>query len=150
MLTLILSNWKLVLIGLLVASTGLFYKLWREDVRAFTAFKIQTAALGEAAKLEKARIEADHAKVTKEIKDAIPKQIASARSNAVRNYIASMPNNSSCSNLPSAANSPSGTDAASKEPVVACRTGFIQDCAQDAAAINAWQTWARGQQFPVR
>jgi hypothetical protein len=148
-MTFLLANWKLVLIGLLIASTAMFYKLWREDVRAFNAYKIEVATLGKAAEMEKARIESEHAKVTKEIKDAIPKKIAAARSTAVANYIASLPAHSGSCGVSGAANSSGGTDAAGAESIPASGT-FIQDCAQDAATVGLWQGWARGVGFPVK
>ena len=140
----LLANWRWVLIAALIASTGMFYKLWREDVRAFNAYKIEVAALGKAAEMEKIRIEADHAKTTKEIKDAIPKQIAAARNSAVAAYRLRYPGGGDVS---CPANSASGTDATGKEPVA---SGFIQDSADDAAKIGLWQSWAKGIGFPVK
>lgn len=146
----LLTNWKLVLIGLLIATTALCFKLWREEARAFAQFKAQVEVLGKAAAAEKKRIEEAHAKTTKEIKDAIPKQIAAARSHAVRNYIGSLPVSPGGSGVSGTARGASGIDAAGKEPVVACRPGFIEDAAQDAATLTAWQDWARQIGFPVR
>lgn len=147
---LLLANWRLILLGLLIASTALFYKLWREDVRAFNAYKIEVAALGKAAGAEKARVQADHDRTTKEIKDAIPKQIAAARAGALRNYLARMPDNPCSGGLPGVADSTAGADAAGKESVVACRSGFIQDCASDALQVGQFQDWVRRIGFPVR
>jgi hypothetical protein len=150
-MTFLLANWRWVLIGLLIASTGLFYKLWREDVRAFNAYKIEVAALGKAAEMEKKRIETEHAKVTKEIKDAIPKKIATARSNAVANYLASLPPHSGSCGVRPIAGLPEGVHESSKEPVsIGCTEGFIQDAAEDAATIIGIQSWIRGIGFPVK
>lgn len=146
----LLANWKLILIGLLVAATALCFKLWREEVRAFALLKAQVEVLGKAAAAEKKRIEEAHVKTTKEIKDAIPKQIAAARSHAVRNYIASLPVSPGSGGMSGVADRAGGIDAAGKEPVVACRPGFIEDAAQDAATLSAWQDWARQIGFPVR
>ena len=148
-MTFLLANWRWVLIGLLIASTGLFYKLWREDVRAFNAYKIEVAALGKAAEMEKKWIETEHAKVTKEIKDAIPKKIATARSNAVANYLASLPDNSGSCRVSRVANSASGANGSGEESIPASGA-FIQDCAQDAATVGLWQGWASGVGFPVK
>ncbi len=145
-----LTHWKLILIGLLVASTALCFKLWREEARAFALFKAQVEVLGKAAQAEKKRTEEAHAKTTKEIKDAIPKQIAAARRHAVRNYVARLPVHPGGDRVPGAADSSAGIDAAGKEPVVACRPEFIEDAAQDAATLTAWQDWARQIGFPVR
>jgi hypothetical protein len=148
-MTFLLANWKFVLIGLLVFTTGFCYKLWREEVRAFAVFKAQVEVLGKAAQVEKERIEREHEKVTKEIKDAIPKKIAIARGAAVANYIASLPANASCSGVSSTSDSAGGVDGSSAESIPASGA-FIQDCAQDAATVGLWQSWARGMQLPVK
>jgi len=150
MMTLLLSNWKLVLIGLLIASTALCFKLWREEARAFALFQAQVQVLGEQAKARAKAAEEAHAKTTKEIKDAIPKQIASARAAAVRNYLASLQQHAGGGGVSAPADRPRGTDAAGEEPLAACRPGFIEDAAQDAAAVGQWQDWARGIGFPVK
>ena len=149
-MTFLLANWRWALIAALIASTGLFFKLWREDVRAFNAYKIEVAALGKAAEMEKKRIEANHNKATKEIKDAIQKQITAARAGALRNYIARMPNNPCGSSVPSAPDSPGRTDDPGKEPLVACTGRFIEDAAADALQVGQFQDWVRKTGFPMR
>ena len=67
-MTFLLANWKLVLIGLLILSTGFFFKLWREEVRAFEVFKAHVEVLGKAAQVEKERVEREH-KLLKERTD---------------------------------------------------------------------------------
>ena len=148
-MTFLLANWRIILLALMLASIGLFFKLWREEVRAFNAYKIEVAALGKAAEVEKARIEAAHAKTTQEIKDAIPKKIATARTNAVANYLASLPAHSGSCGVSGIANSSGGANAAGEERMVT-NGAFVQDCAQDAAMIGGWQDWARGIGFPTK
>ena len=148
-MTFLISNWKLALIGLLILSTGMFYKLWREEVRAFAIFKAQVEVLGKAAQAEKDRIEREHSKTTKEIKDALPKKIAAARSNAVANYLASLPNDPRSCVMPSSSVGSSGANAAGEEHL-STSAGFVQDCAQDAATIGSFQEWVRGIGFPVK
>lgn len=148
-MTFLLANWKLILIGLLIFSTGFFFKLWREEVRAFAVFKAQIEVFGKAAQVEKERIEREHEKVTKEIKDAIPKKIAVARGAAVANYIAGLPADTRCSGVSGAADS-SGRVYGSREESIPTTGAFIQDCAQDAATVGLWQSWARGVGFPVK
>jgi hypothetical protein len=150
-MTFLLANWKLVLLGLLIASTAMFYKLWREEVRAFNAYKIEVAALGKAAEMEKKRIETDHAKVTKEIKNAIPKQIAAARSGAVAAYVSRMQHDASSGSVRRVAGLPEGVHEPSEKPVsVGCDERFVQDSAEDAATIIGIQSWVRGIGFPVK
>lgn len=148
-MTFILANWRVLLLAVLVASSAMFFKFWRNEVADFTAYRIEVAALGKAAEAEKKRIEAEHAKTTKEIKDAIPKKLAAARSGAVAAYLARMPAQPGGGSVSCPAVSAGGTDAAGEERMVAS-TGFVQDCAHDAAMIGSWQDWARGVGFPVR
>ena len=130
---------------------------WRLDAvqSKFDGFVATVKAQGEAAEKLKVAKETEHNRITKEIKDAIPKQIAAARSNAVRNYIASLPVSPGGSGVSGTARGAGGVDAASKESVAAGWSGtadpaFIEDCAQDAALIGAWQDWARKNEFPTK
>lgn len=146
----LLTNWKLLLLATLFAASVLFFKLWRSEVADFTAFKIEVAAIGKAAEAVKLRIEAEHAKTTKEIKNAIPKKLAAARSTAVANYIASLPAHSSSGSLPGPSDCPCGTDGTGEKSVLACTERFIEDAGEDAARIGLWQDWARGIGFPLK
>lgn len=150
MIQLLLANWKLVLIGALMAAAALCFKLWRDEARAFAEFKAGIVVLGQEAEKHAKKVAADNAKTTKEIKDAIPKQIAAARGRAVRNYIASLPVSPGGSGVSATAGGAAGINAAGQEPVAACRPEFIEDAAQDAATIAQWQEWARQIGFPVR
>lgn len=136
-----------------VTAGGMAWKIqgWRLDkVKAeYASFVAQTKTLGDAAKAAAKATEESHARTTKEIKNAIPKQIAAARSAAVRNYIASLPVSPGGSGLSASARGTSGIDEPAKEPIP-CRPGFIEDSAEDAAALMAWQAWARGIGFPVK
>lgn len=149
-MTFLLDNWKIVLIAALMASTALFFNLWRGEVKDYAKFQAETEALGKAAHDYAIRTNARNVKVTQEIKDAIPKQIAAARSNAVRNYLARLPVDAGSGAVSGPTNGAKGIDAAGKESVATCSTGFIQDSAEDAAMIGAWQDWARGIGFPVK
>ena len=148
-MTFLLDNWRWILIAALAASTALFFTLWRGAAEDLTVFKAQVAVIGEQAQKDKERIEAANATTLKEIKDAIPKQIADARSGAVKRYIASLPPSSGSCVLPAPTVVPGGTDAASKEPIP-CRPGFIEDAAQDAATIGLVQEWVRKSGLPVQ
>jgi hypothetical protein len=148
-MTFLLLHWRWLLIAGLLASTALFFTLWRDAVEDLTVFKAQVAIIGQAAEAEKKRIDEANATTLKEIKDAIPKQIADARSGAVKRYIASLPPSSGSCVLPALTVVPGGTDAASKEPIP-CRPGFIEDAAQDAATIGLVQEWVRKTGLPIK
>jgi hypothetical protein len=148
-MTFLLLHWRWILIAALAASTALFFTLWRVAVEDLTVFKAQVAIIGQAAEAEKKRIDEANATTLKEIKDAIPKQIADARAGAVKRYIASLPPSSGSCVLPAPTVVPGGTDAASKEPIP-CRPGFIEDAAQDAATIGLVQEWVRKTGLPIK
>lgn len=146
----LLDNWRIILLATLIASNVLTFKLWRGAVEDLTVFKAQVLAIGEQAKKDKERIEAEHAKANKEIKDAIPKQIAAARSNAVRAYLASLPAQPRSNALPGTSIVPGGTDESSEKQVpFGCPESFIEDASEDAAAIVLIQEWVRKVGFPV-
>lgn len=146
----LLANWRWVLLATLIASNAITFKLWRGAVEDLAVFKAQVDVIGEQAKKDNDRIEKEHAKVNKEIKDAIPKQIATARSNAVRAYASSLPAHPGSGGVSGTSILSGGTDEPSKEPVVTCRPGFIEDAAQDAATIGLVQDWVRKVGLPVK
>jgi hypothetical protein len=148
-MTFLLDNWRWLLIAALIASNALTFKLWRGAAEDLTVFKAQVAVIGEQAQKDKERIDEANATTLKEIKDAIPKQIADARAGAVKRYIASLPPSAGSCVLPAPTVVPGGTDAASKEPIP-CRPGFIEDAAQDAATIGLVQEWVRKSGLPVQ
>lgn len=149
-MTFLLMNWRWVLLAALIASNALTFKLWRGAVEDLTVFKAQVTAIGQAAEAEKKRVDEANATTLKEIKNAIPKQIAAARSGAVRAYLASLPAHSGGGSLPSPTIVPGGTDATGSEPVATCRPGFIEDAAQDAATIGLVQEWVRKMGLPIK
>jgi hypothetical protein len=149
-MTFLLLHWRWILIAALAASTALFFTLWRVAVEDLTVFKAQVAIIGQAAEAEKKRIDEANATTLKEIKDAIPKQIADARAGAVKRYIASLPPSSGSCVLPAPTVVPGGVDATGSEQLVTCRSGFIEDAAQDAATIGLVQEWVRKVGLPIK
>lgn len=43
-----IDNWKALLAGLLLALVALFFSLWRHEVKAFNAFRVEVAAAAKA------------------------------------------------------------------------------------------------------
>jgi hypothetical protein len=138
-----LTNWKLILIGLLSALLALTFKLWRNEAHNFAVFKAEVAVLGKQAEAEKKRIEADHKRIAKEMSDAWAKNLEAARDNAVRNYAARMRRDAGSRAVPGTAAGAQAPDGAGKEQVAACTDEqFIRDAAEDAARLTEWQLWA--------
>jgi hypothetical protein len=148
-MTFLLDNWRLILIAALLASNALTFDLWRDAVEDLTVFKARVTIIGEQAQKDKERIEGENATTLKEIKNAIPKQIAAARSGAVRAYLAGLPAHPGSGSLPVATVVPGGTDATGSEPIP-CLPGFIEDAAQDAATIGLVQEWVRKVGLPIK
>lgn len=153
-MTFLLANWRWVLIGLLIASTGLFYKLWREDVRAFNAYKIEVAALGKAAEMEKARIEREH-KLLKERTDVENKRTtANLRATIIR--LRNDPHQGGLSGPPPSATSPDRTcfDPAALDRALRVLNqdllGIIETGSQAVIDLDSAKEWARGVGFPVK
>ena len=139
-----ITNWKLILIGLLSALLALTFKLWRDEARAFAVFEAKVEVLGKQAEAEKKRVEADHKRIAKEMSDAWAKNLEAARDGAVRNYAARMRRDAGGRAVPGAAAGAPSPDGAGKEQVAACAPDeqFIRDAAEDAARLTEWQVWA--------
>lgn len=73
----LLMNWRWVLLAALIATNALTFKLWQGAVDDLTEFKAQVAALGEQAKKDKERKEAED-KLLKEKTDANHKRAVAA------------------------------------------------------------------------
>lgn len=118
------------------------------------AFVDKVKLIGEQAEKDKIATEKAHAKTTQEIKDAIPKKIAAARSGAVATYRLRYPDTGS-GNVSCPAVNSSGVPATVKEPVAPGWTGaadpaFIEVCAEDAQIRGLVGDWARRIGFPVK
>ena len=146
----LLAYWRIILLAALLTSSALFFHLWRSEVQDFKEYKLQVEALGKAQAERVKAIVKQQEKVTKEIKDAIPKQIKQARSNAVANYIKRMPVSTCSSGVPPVTDVSSGVHAPTEERVLACTPGFIQDSAEDASTIIGIQNWVRRIGLPVK
>lgn len=148
MFSLIVANWRMLLIGILAAAAALCFKLWREEARAFAKFKVEVVAEGKAQKEQ-------YETTVKDVSLAWAKELPLARSGAVTAYC----RRNACGVLRGGggevdqAGSGEGTDGAGKEPVAAgtCSpdSGFISDAAEDALKVKKWQLWATENQLPV-
>ncbi len=153
-MTFLLANWKLVLIGLLILSTGFFFKLWREEVRAFAVFKAQVEVLGKAAQVEKERIEREH-KLLKERTDVENKRTTAN----LRATITRLRNDPGQGGLSSPTPSPASPDRTCFDPAALDRAlrnlnqdllGLIEEGSQAVIDLDSAKAWARGVGFPVK
>ena len=155
MLSLFLSNWRIIAVGVLVATNLLTYKLWRGEVREFQEYQAAIVAAGKLALEEKVRIEANHEKVLREVKDEYTTSLPGIRAGAIAAYARRYPAGGLCADsgqvrLPGPADSAEGADAAGAKRVAAgCDPAFISDAAQDAMTVKSWQAWAVGNQIKV-
>lgn len=154
----LLENWKALVLAALVAAALSFFGLWRHEVKAFDAFKIEVKALGKQAEIEAKRVNDLHDQTVKDVSNAWNTALPKVRDNAVRNYAAAHPDrvrDASCGPVPGHAGGPSSPDGAGKEQMAAgqaCQPDdqFIRDAAEDALKIGTWQDWARRNSLPVK
>lgn len=147
MITLLLANWKLVVIGILSALLSLTFAMWRHEVHAFDMFKAQVEVMGKQAEVKKKETEAKQNQILKETGDAWAKNLDAVRNNSVNRY--RMRGGSSGGAMPGLAIRTEKLDGTGKEQL-ACEPGFIADAAEDAAKVAAWQEWARRLGLPVK
>ena len=156
----LLANWKLCAMAALVASTTLFFGLWRHESNAFSAYQTSIKVAGEVAKVEAKRVNDLHQKTLEDVSNAWNSQLKPARDGAVAAYLNHQrvfPSTDQV-RLSSAGDGSKGTDATGPERVapdagqVTCQpdAGLIQDSAQDALMIQKWQEWATLNALPVK
>lgn len=68
-LTYILSNWRLIAVGLLVASNATFYGLWRHSANGFSEYKTNVELISEAQAKHTEEVIAQQEQITKETTD---------------------------------------------------------------------------------
>ena len=146
-----LTNWKIILIGILSALLALTFKLWRDEARAFAVFQAEVDVLGRQAEAEKKRVEADHKRIAEEMSNAWAKNLEAARDNAVRNYAARMRRDARRSAVPGDATGAKASAGAGKEQVAACAPDeqFVRDAAEDAARVEEAREFFQRHKFPT-
>lgn len=146
----LLSNWKYVLIGLLVLANILFYRLWQNKVEEFIAFQAQVAAIGKAAEAEARSREAEQNANLVRIKETYEKDLIEVRAAALANYLTAhrVPRpNPSGSQMPGITFGKPANDGTPQECVPP--ESFVQDSADDANKLLEWQDWARLNKIPL-
>lgn len=158
MIVFLLNNWRLVLVGIALAGlsiTATYYKhsaskweaRYESEKTAFADFRAETAAVGMAAEKAARAKEKRQNEKTKESRVAYAKTSGAVSSYwRLRDKPAVSPRGDI---LPRAPVSTEGTDAASEKQVDGGRSPRREDCAVDAATIEAFQAWVRAQNLPV-
>lgn len=150
-LTLYRSLPYIIIVVLVVAHawTTNLYLGKRDQLAALTA---STQALGQAAQkiVEEKKIE--HANNLQTVKENYENHVPTIRADAVRNYLAAhhrrvRVERAGGGALPRDAPGEQVDDRASKELVP--DSAFIEDAAEDALKLNAWQEWSRLNAIPV-
>lgn len=159
-MTLLLANWKLVVIAALAALLGLMTNLYlgaRDDLAVekanFTSFVARTGELGAEAEAKRLRDEADQLKNLKKVQADHEKQIPTIRARAVANYLAAhrLPDDPGASpgggSLRETGTGLRLDDGASKKCVP--DEAFIENCAEDADKVEAWRSYCTLNSCPV-
>lgn len=155
MLSILLLNWKYVVIATLTAALATMTGLYKHEVNAFNSFKLSASVQAEVAKIEVAKIEAHQGKIAEEITNAWNAQLPKVRSAAVNAYIIHHPNaqfsgvcnKTSVSGLSQETTSTQSIDGTSKECIPP--SSFIANCAEDALKIQQWQNWATHNELTI-
>jgi len=150
-----ISNWKLVLIGLLLCGWTLTYAL----LQSVKLELVEKTAVIDSIKREAQEQAERNKQANKEIVDEIPRMVEQAEANAYANYLKKFGRgNAACGiravsvlpagSYPAATGSAERTDAAPEEPVAPERE-FVEACAYDAGTVMLWQQWATRNQVRV-
>jgi len=158
-MTLLLANWKLILIAALAVLLGLMTNLYlgkRDELSKMTerygAFVEATGVIGKDAELKKKADEAEHLKNLEKVKANHESLLPQVRADAVANYLARrvrpIPHPSAGSG-PVLGNGPgiSVDDGAVRECVP--DETFIANCAEDASKVGAFQEYCQRNHCPI-
>lgn len=154
-MTFLSSNWKYVVIGVLLASNALFWNLWQSKSEELAIFRAEVNVLAEQAERKAKEIEDHQQKVLEDVTNEWNKKLPKVREDAVAAYKRRYPNlglrlpNAGSSQMPGTSCVPEGTNGASEEQVVV-GTGFIRDSAEDALKIEMVRKWVRENNIPVK
>jgi type II secretory pathway pseudopilin PulG len=146
-MTFLLANWKLCIIGALVALCAIFFALW-QSAKADLA---EVKAAGEYAQQEKERIEALYNTTLKETTDAWSKAVPAVRANAVAEYIKRFGRvcDSGKVPVPGTTESPQVLHGTEQERIPSGPDAFIANCAEDALFRVQVRTWVTKNQLEV-
>ena len=147
-MSLLLTQWKLILIAVLVASNALTLKLWDNARTDLIEYRAEIASMAQQVADENARLARIQLQNLSHLRTDYEAKTADIRADAVAAYLRRVPKPAAGSNAVSATSAGSRMDdGASPE----CRldTALIQDAADDALKLAAWQEYARLNQVPV-
>lgn len=154
-MTFLSSNWKYVVIGVLLASNALFWNLWQSKSEELDIFRAEVNVLAEQAERKAKEIEDHQQKVLEDVTNEWNKKLPKVREDAVAAYKRRYPNlglrlpNAGSSQMPGTPCIPQGANGTSEEQVVV-GTGFIRDSAEDALKIEMVRKWVRENNIPVK
>ena len=158
-MTLLLANWKLILIGILAAMLGLMTNLYlekRDDLAVekanFFSFVSRVDELGKDAEAKREADVAEQLKNLEKVKATHENLLPQVRADAVANYLAHRVRTNSRPSADSGAvrwNGPgiSLDDGAVRECVP--DETFIRSCAEDASKVGAFQEYCQRNRCPV-
>lgn len=154
-MTFLSSNWKYVVIGVLLASNALFWNLWQSKSEELAIFRAEVNVLAEQAERKAKETEDHQQKVLEDVSNAWNAKLPKVREDAVAAYKRRYPNlglrlpNAGSSQMPGTPCIPQGANGTSEEQVVV-GTGFIRDSAEDALKIEMIRNWVHENNLKVR
>lgn len=159
MLTLLVANWKYVVIAAQGVALAFVWVLLQHSEDEFAAYKARAEAKAEVARAVADAAEQRHKQTVEDVSNAWNDQLPGVRAEAVERYIAAhgggagvQPAGNCVLYKPPSAGSAHAVgpgDADGPRSQCVPDSAFIADCAEDALKVGAWQMWARQNSLPV-
>ena len=151
MLATLFSNWKLVVISVLIGALGVMTNLYLGKRDELVAFTSQVEQAVRDAQIEKERVEKQHADNLEQVRKDHEARLPEIRAGAVANYLAHrrVPKPAAdSSTVPGDGAGVRVDDAAVAQCVP--DDAFIADAAEDAEKLDAWIDWCQRNNCPVK
>ena len=149
MIPILLRGWPYIAIGLLVISNGFTFRLWQSEREDHITYRAQIASMANAVREENARLARIQLQNLSHLRVDYEAKLPSVRSDAVAAYLRRVP-------VPAARGdavpAPSANIKVDDGAVKECRpdSALIQDAADDALKLSAWQEYGRQNHLPVQ
>ena len=151
MLATLFSNWKLVVISVLIGALGVMTNLYLGKRDELTAFSSRLEQAARDAQDEKERIEKQHADNLEQVRKDHEARLPEIRAGAVANYLAHRrvpkPADAGVGSMPGDGPGIRVDDAAERQCVP--DDAFIENAAEDVAKLDAWRDWCQRNNCPV-
>ncbi len=148
MIPLLLRGWPYIVIGVLVLANGFTFRLWQSEREEHITYRAQIAAMADAVAEENARLARIQLQNLSHLRVDYEAKTADIRADAVAAYLRRVPKPAARSDaMPSGGTGIKVDDGDTAQ----CRPdlALVQDAADDALKLSAWQEYARLNHVPI-